>query len=226
MNKEKILNGESASFNIKPIYLIVGLIILGIIVGLFVSNYFIIDANESINDWNKNIDEWRGKWENYSWGNHSWGNFSWGNSSNFNKTSNTSNTSNTTIQDHNQSNWTGFYEYLTPLTINDVILPIITTILLCISSFFLIALIVTYTKIYLNTKSKYILGLMFVLIPLLVVSIFLIRVVKSLFFSSALEYSMISTFLGFGISGLGGMLRIISVFMIIGLSILLYLSNQ
>lgn len=220
MNKEKMMNDESVGFNKKSILLIVVLIVIGIITGLLVSYYFFIDANESIEKWNDGIEEWREKWENHSWGNYSWGNSSWGNYSNWN------NTNNETTSDSDNSNWTGFYQYLTPLTFNDVILPIITVILLTISAYFLFALNLIYAKIYINTKSKYILGLILVLIPLLVVSTFLIRVVKSLFFSSALEYSMISNILGFGINGLGGMLSIISVFMILGLSILLYLSNQ
>jgi hypothetical protein len=225
MKKDKILHGNQyININRKSTSLIVLLIVIGIITGVVVSNYFLIDANKSIQDWNEGIDKWYDRWNNSSDDNCSWwNNWNWNNTENETKP-NLNNTSRSS--DMNNTNWSGFFDYLSPLTYQDVILPIITVILLCISSYFLLALNVTYAKIYLDTKSKYILGLLLVLIPLQIVSIFFIRIVKSLFFSSALEYNMLSSILGFGINGLGGMLSIISMLMILGFGILLYLSNE
>ncbi len=221
MNEKEILKDtDRIAINKKTTMIIIGLIVIGVITGLIVNSYFITEANQDISEWNKGIDKWYERWENRSWGNYSWENNSWGNYTWGNETGNTNKTM------YNDSNWSSFYQYLSPITYIDVIIPSVTVILLCISSYFLLALIVTYIKIYRNTQSKYVLGLLFVLIPLLTVAVFFIRVVKSLFFSSALEYSMVSVFLGFGIEGIGGMLSIISIFMIIGLGILLYLSNE
>ena len=218
---QNIINNSSN----KSFYIIAILIVLGVITGIILSSCFLNDANQSIAEWNKGIDEWNKKWENNSWGNNSRDNASWGNHS-WENTSWDNAENDTSTDQKNNTNWSGFYQYLTPLTFKDVLLPIVSVILLSISSFFLLGLNITYGKIYKDTKSKYILGLLFVLIPLLMVSIFLIRVTKSLFFSSALKFSIIEGLLGFGITGLGGMLSLISVFMIIGLGILIYLSNQ
>lgn len=220
MNEKEISTEEKRfQINKKPIYIMTLLVVVGIITGLIVSNYFLVHANETIGDWNDSIDSWQEKWGNYSWDNQSWANYSWGNASGGNVTQNDNVTS------YENNSWAEFYKHLTPLTYSDVLLPIITVILLCISSYFLLALNITYIKIYKASKSKYIIGLFFVFTPLLIVTCFFIRIVKSLFFSSALEYDFISSILGFGISGVGGMLSILSVFMIIGSGILIYLSN-
>lgn len=227
MKKIITLKKEIENLNKKPLKIMGILIIIGIITGILASNYFIIDANQKIQKWNEGIKEWREKWQNFSWINHSlnnnsinYNNNSGGNYSNWNNTGNLSSTH------QNNSNHTGYFQYLDQLSYNDVILPIMTVILLSISSYYLLALIVTYAKIYKSSKSKYILGLMFVLVPLLIVTTFFIRISKSLFFSSSLEYSLINTFFGFGVGGIGSMLSILSVFMIIGFGILLYLSNE
>lgn len=212
--KEKPTEEKRFQINKKPVYIMAILIAIGIITGLIVSNYFLVNANQSIEEWNEGIDSWNEKWGNYSWGNYSNDNVSDGNFTHSDNVTSNDNTS-----------WADFYQHLTPLTYSDVFLQIITVILLCISSYFLLAVNITYIKIYKSTKSKYIIGLFFVFTPLLIVSCFFIRVVKSLFFSSALEFNLISPILGFGITGLGGMLSILSVFMIIGSGILIYLSN-
>lgn len=225
MNEKEIpTEGKHFQINKKPVYIMAILIAIGIITGLIVSNYFLVDANQSIEEWNEGIDSWNEKWGNYSWDNHSWGNYSWDNYSS-NNTSDGNFTQIDNVTSNDNTSWADFYQHLTPLTYSDVILQIITVILLCISSYFLLAVNITYIKIYKSTKSKYIIGLFFVFTPLLIVSCFFIRVVKSLFFSSALEFNIISPILGFGISGLGGMLSILSVFMILGSGILIYLSN-
>ena len=176
---QNIINNSSN----KSFYIIAILIVLGVITGIILSSCFLNDANQSIAEWNKGIDEWNKKWENNSWGNNSRDNASWGNHS-WENTSWDNAENDTSTDQKNNTNWSGFYQYLTPLTFKDVLLPIVSVILLSISSFFLLGLNITYGKIYKDTKSKYILGLLFVLIPLLMVSIFLIRVTKSLFFSS------------------------------------------
>ena len=204
-------------FNKKSITIILVLIVIGSIIGMLTSTYFLNDANQDIAEWNRSIDEWTEKWQNFSWDNHSWENH---NHSDSNDTDDVSSST------QYNSSWSGFYQKLTPLNFNDVLLPVTTTILLCITSLILLGLIVTYLKIFKDTKSKYILGLLLVLTPLLIVSTFLIRIVKSLYFSSALEFSLINTFFGFGINGIGGMISILSVFMIVGVSVLFYLSNE
>lgn len=204
----------------KSLYLISIFVILGIITGFIVSNYYFVDANEDIRQWNKNIDKWNENWKNFSsWNtsnNNTWYNQSWTNQTDQqNKTS-----------WNNSFNRSEYDPYLTILTYEDVALPSIACIFLCIASYILVGLNIVYLKIYIETKSKYIQGLLFVLIPLLIFSCFMIRVVKSLYFSSALKYSFIDSIFGFGISGLGAMLILLSFFEIIGLSILFHKSIE
>ena len=113
-----------------------------------------------------------------------------------------------------------------PLTTSDIILPSIGVIIVCISTYFLLGLILIYFKIFSTTSSKYIVGLLFFLIPLFIQSIFSINTLRSLFVSSAIPYFNIRESIGFGFGGLGGILIMVSIFEIIGLSILLYLSSE
>jgi len=113
-----------------------------------------------------------------------------------------------------------------PLTISDIILPSIGVIIVCISAYFLIGLIIVYIKIFLKTNSKYIIGLLFFLIPLFIQSILSVNTLRYLFISPAIPYMHIRESIGFGFGGLGGILVMISIFEIIGLSILLYLSTE
>ena len=112
------------------------------------------------------------------------------------------------------------------LTISDVILPSIGVIIVCISTYLLLGLIIVYIKIFLTTSSKYIVGLLFFLTPLFIQSIFSVNTLRSLFVSSAIPYFNIRESIGFGFGGLGGILIMVSIFEIIGLSILLYLSAE
>lgn len=112
------------------------------------------------------------------------------------------------------------------LTISDIILPSIGVIIVCICAYFLLGLIIVYIKIFLKSSSKYIVGLLFFLTPLFVQSIFSINTLRSLFVSSAIPYFHIRESIGFGFGGLGGILVMLSIFEIVGLSILLYLSNE
>ena len=112
------------------------------------------------------------------------------------------------------------------LTISDIFLPSIGIIIVCISLYLLLGLILVYIKIFLTTSSKYIVGLLFFLTPLFIQSIFSINTLRSLFISSAIPYIHIRESIGFGFGGLGGILIMVSIFEIIGLSILLYLSSE
>jgi uncharacterized membrane protein len=96
----------------------------------------------------------------------------------------------------------------------------------CIIAFLLIGLLAVYFKIFLKSTSKYVAGLLFFLIPLFVHSIFSINALRSLFLSPAIPCHHIRESVGFGFGGLGGTLAILSVFEIIVLNILLYLSTE
>jgi hypothetical protein len=92
--------------------------------------------------------------------------------------------------------------------------------------FLLIGLIFVYINIFLKTSSKYIAGLLFFLTPLFIQSVFSVNTLRSLFVSSAIPYFSIRESIGFGLGGLGSFLVMVSIFEIIGLSILLYLSSE
>ena len=113
-----------------------------------------------------------------------------------------------------------------PLTTSDIILPSLGVIIVCISTYLLLGLIIVYVKIFLKTNSKYIFGLLFFLTPLFIQSIFSVNTLRSLFVSSAIPYIGIRESIGFGFGGLGGILVMVSILEIIGLSILLYLSSE
>jgi len=113
-----------------------------------------------------------------------------------------------------------------PLTTSDIILPSLGVIIICISLYLLLGLIIIYIKIFLKTNSKYIVGLLFFLTPLFIQSILSVNTMRSLFVSSAIPYMHIRESIGFGFGGLGGIIVMVSIFEIIGLSILLYLSTE
>jgi hypothetical protein len=119
---------------------------------------------------------------------------------------------------------------VTPLTTSEIILPTLGVIVVCISMFLLIGLIAVYSKVFIKTKSKYIIGLFFVLLPLFIESIFLVYTLRSLYASSTIPAMPsghgIGENIGFEMGGLGQILVIVSVFESIGLCILLYLSNE
>ncbi len=112
------------------------------------------------------------------------------------------------------------------LTTSDIILPSLGVIIVCISMYLLIGLIGIYITIFLKTNSKYVVGLLFFLTPLFIQSILSVNALRSLFVSSAIPYMHIRESIGFGFGGLGGVLVIVSIFEIIGLCILLYLSSE
>ena len=110
------------------------------------------------------------------------------------------------------------------LTTNEIILPSIGVIILCITTFLLLGLVAIYFKIFFTSQSKYVIGLLFFLLPLLIQSFFFINAMRSLFLSAKITY--FGETLGFGLGGLGRMLLLISLFEGIGLCILLYLSAE
>jgi hypothetical protein len=120
----------------------------------------------------------------------------------------------------------GYTFQIEPLTLGQIIYPALGVIVVCICVFFLIGLIAVYLKIFVKTKSKYVLGLLLFLGPLLAQSIYSVNTVRSLFVSSAIPFGRIRESIGFGFGGLGGIIVIVSFFEIFGLSILLYLSNE
>ena len=122
--------------------------------------------------------------------------------------------------------WQSFTFEAEPLTPYDIILPSLGVIIVCISTYLIAGLLIVYIKIFLKTSSKYIAGLLFFLTPLFIQSIFSVNTLRSLFVSSAIPFPHIRESIGFGIGGLGGILVILSIFEIIGLSILLYLSTE
>jgi hypothetical protein len=139
------------------------------------------------------------------------------------------NEANQRIEDINERNklFRPNEEYnIQPLTTSDKILPSIGVVIVSISTYLLLGLIIVYIKIFLTTSSKYIVGLLFFLTPLFIQSIFSVNTLRSLFVSSAIPYKHIRESIGFGFGGLGGILVMISIFEIIGLSILLYLSSE
>lgn len=113
-----------------------------------------------------------------------------------------------------------------PLSTSDIILPTLGVIIVCITTFLIIGLVAVYVKIFLKSNSKYIVGLLFFLFPLLIQSIFSVNTLRSLYVSSAIPFQNIRESVGFGLGGLGGILVVLSLFEIIGLSILLYLSAE
>jgi hypothetical protein len=122
----------------------------------------------------------------------------------------------------------GVYFRVNPLTTSEILFPSAGVIIICISMFFLIGLIAVYIKVFVKTGSKYIAGLLFFLAPLFVQSIFSINTLRSLFISAAIpnQFEHIRESIGFGLGGFGGILVIVSIFEIIGLTILLYLSTE
>lgn len=113
-----------------------------------------------------------------------------------------------------------------PLTLYDIIIPTLGVVIVCISTFLLIGLVAIYINIFLKSNSKYIVGLLFFLFPLLIRSFFSVNTLRSLFISPAIPFAHIRESIGFGLGGLGGILVVLSIFEIVGLSILLYLSTE
>jgi hypothetical protein len=183
MNQIPINEEKVPIYNKKALKIILILIILGIVIGLLLSTFFVNEANQRI----EIMEEGGGPFDD-----------------------------NYFLITYNPP----------PLAFSDIILPSIGVIIVCVSTFLLIGLIIIYIKIFIKTGSKYITGLLFFLIPLFIQSIFSINTLRSLFVSPAIPFSHIRESIGFGFGGLGEILVMVSIFEIIGLSILLYLSSE
>ena len=191
----------------KTIVLLAILVILGFLVGLITSNLFINEANQKIDEYNENMREWYQNWNNSFWNNSTW--------------------SNSTSQIYDETTiFSNFNPYLKNLNYLDVIMLSLGIINICIAIFLLIGIIITYLGIFFKSKSPYIIGLIFVFLPLLIILLFLINTLHALYFSSALNYSVLGVALGFGVEGLGVLISIVSFFMTIGFCILFYLINE
>lgn len=113
-----------------------------------------------------------------------------------------------------------------PLTTSEIIVPTLGVVIVSIAAFLLLGLVISYFKIFFTSSSKYIVGLLFFLIPLLIQTVAFLNLLRSLFVSQAFSDKQVQNILGFGAGGLGGIIIIVSIFEIVGLSILLYLSNE
>jgi len=178
INEEKI-----TAYSKKAIKLIIALVIAGVLTGLALSSFFVIEANERIQHFDEGAPPPQNAFNNF------------------------------TLRGE-------------PLTASEIILPTLGVVVVCISMYLLVGLIAIYFKILLKTSSKYVVGLLFFLVPLLIQSIFSVNTLRSLFVSSAIPFGHIRESIGFGFGGLGQILVIVSFFEIIGLSILLYLSTE
>jgi hypothetical protein len=182
MNETPIKEEKTLTYNKKAIGLLIVLFIGGIVLGLILSNIFVTEANDRIQNFADEFGSYVPP---------------------------------------------DFPFRVTPLTTSEIFLPTLGVIVVCISMFLLIGLIAVYFKVFVKTKSKYIAGLLFFLVPLFIESIFLVNTLRSLFVSSAIPFGHgIRESIGFELGGLGQILVIVSLFEGIGLSILLYLSTE
>lgn len=229
--KIKVDDDKHPRMNKRSIALITILIVLGLITGLVLSAIFIEEANQKVYEYNQGVKEWRSNWENSSYSNINWSDWNDYIDSRNVTSNSTTNTSDDDDECNSSWNWSGgrwsdYDPYLKEIETFGVILPSLGVIFVSITTFLLGGLIVTYGNIFRQSKSKYILGLELVLIPLFLLSLFLLNTLRSLYFASAIQYDYISGILGFGIGGLGSMISILSIFEIVGLCILLYLSRS
>lgn len=228
---EKIKDDEHSNINKKSITIITILIILGLITGLVLSAIFVEEANQKVSKYNKKMQEWQSQWDNSSYSDVNWSDYQ-DYIDSLNKTSNTT-TNASDVNGYNNSFWnwsdgnkSNYDPYLQDIKTFKVLLPSLGVIFVSITSFLLGGLVITYANIFRHSKSRYILGLELVFVPLFLLSLFLINTLRSLYFASAIQFDYISRILGFGIGGLGSMISIISLIEIIGLCILLYLSRS
>jgi cytochrome b subunit of formate dehydrogenase len=230
MNKKiKVDDEDHQSINKKSIIFIAILLVLGLITGLILSALFIEEANQKIDQHNQRVKELSSYWENSSYSDVNWSDWQ-DYMDSLNTTSNSIiNASENNI--YNSSwNWSdsnySYDPYLKQIDSFEVLLPSLGVVFVSMTTFLLGGLIITYANIFRKSKSRYILGLELVLVPLFLFSLFLINTIRSLYFASAIQYDYISDILGFGIGGLGSMISIISIIEIFGLCILLYLSRS
>lgn len=209
MNIENLKPKKNDFITIKKetVAILALLIIFGLITGFILANFFYIEANQKIDEYNDNINKWFQIWNNSASNNSDWVNSS---SPFFN-------------QSTNNNYYSPFLQSLTPF---DVILLSIGVIAICITIYLKIGIISTYLYIFFKSKSPYIIGLILVFIPLIIISLFLLNMLRALYYSSALEFSILASSLGFGVDGLAAIICIVTLIEIIGLCILFYLTNE
>ena len=191
----------------KTIVILTILIILGLITGLLLANFFYNEANQKIDDYNDNLSKIFQRWNN--------------------SVSNNSEYLNSSSSINNQSTYNNYYDpFLKELVPSDVILLTIGVIGICIVIYLKIGIISAYAYIFLKSKSPYIISLILVFIPLIIISLFLLNILRALYYSSALEFSILASALGFGVEGLAAIIGIVSLIEIIGLCLLFYLTNE
>jgi hypothetical protein len=185
---EKRMGLTTRHINKKAVLFILSLFLIGIVVGIILSNVFISQTNDIISQ--INFDIARHLYEPPYFLNES--------------------------------------AFLQNLTTDQVILPTFGVVIVCISVLLLIGTIAVYVKIVVKTRSPYIIGLLVFLAPLLAYTIFSISALSSLFLSIVIPgvYSQIQLSIGFSFGGFGSILVIGSIFEIIGLTMLLYLSQE
>ena len=183
MKQIPIHKNQLPTHNKKAIQLIVVLVICGVLAGLLLSNYFVVESNERLARPEPEGNMPPPKGFNFSFEPE-------------------------------------------PLTFSDIIIPTVGVVIVSVSTFLLIGLVAIYVKIFFKSKSKYVGGLLFFLSPLLIQSLFSLNALRSLFVSARIPFHSIRESVGFSWGGLGGMLVILSIFEIIGLTILLYLSSE
>ncbi|PNX48547.1 MAG: hypothetical protein BV457_03465 [Thermoplasmata archaeon M9B1D] len=191
----------------KTISILAILIILGLITGFILSTFFYNEANHKIDEYNDNMNKWFQMWNN-----------SLSNNSKFNNSS--------PFISNQSTNYSFYNPYLKHLYPSDVILLTIGVLAICITIYLKIGIISAYLYIFFKSKSPYIIGLILVFIPLLIISLFLLNMLRALYYSSALEFSILASSLGFGVEGLAAIICIVTIIEIIGLSILFYLTNE
>ncbi len=189
----------------KTVFILAILIILGLITGFILANFFYNETNYKIDEYNNNMNKWFETW---------------------NSSSNNSGWFNSSSSINNQSKYNNYNPFLKNLTPSDVILLSIGVILICITIYLKIGIISTYLYVFFKSKSPYIIGLILVFIPLIIISLFLLNMLRALYYSSALEFSILASALGFGVEGLAAIICIVTLIEIFGLSILFYLTNE
>lgn len=102
----------------------------------------------------------------------------------------------------------------------------ISAAILCMSIAVIIALVISYVRIYVSTRSRYIGALLLFFVPALIKSVFSLRTVYALIRILANNSETITQDFGFTQSGFGGLFVIVTIFELIAASTLLYLSME
>jgi len=116
--------------------------------------------------------------------------------------------------------------HVEPFSITHFLEASLGVVLVSITLFLLTGLLAVYIQIYRKTKSNYILGLLLFFIPMLIKTYFDLDNFRTLFWAPAIPFQPVRDSLGFSLGGSGLISIIIPFFEIIGLTIILYLSQE